>query len=62
MKIKLVGFKVGQSRPTANKTIINILPQGTDLLKPNIRNLEGLGEVLYKILEKSDFVSIRRIE
>ena len=49
MKIKIVGFKVGKGRPTANKTIKDV--ENTDLDK-----------VLMEVLEKSDFISIRRVE
>ena len=50
-EIKMIGFKVGKSRPTANKTI--------DLTK--ISNIL-LGDKLLEVLKKSDFVSIRRID
>jgi len=58
MKIKIVGFKVGQSRPTANRTLTIRLegPITWEHLS------KGLGIVVLKILGKSDFVSIRRVD
>jgi hypothetical protein len=53
MKIKLVGFKVGTARPTCNKTI--------DPAKSE-RSYYDLGEAICIALQKSDFLSIRRIE
>ena len=53
MKIKMVGFKVGLSRPTTN---ITFKVKKYELLEWD------LGKRLLKILEKSDFVSIRKID
>jgi len=54
MKIKIVGFKVGLPRPTYNKTL--------DL--ENDRKLLTFGKLgveVAKALDKSDFLSIRRV-
>jgi hypothetical protein len=51
MKIKIIGFKVGQSRPTANRTV--------DMEK---HLASELGLVVFGVLEKSDFISIRRVD
>jgi hypothetical protein len=54
MKIKIVGFKVGKSRPTANRTFdsARIQPRDWD---------DELGGAVWKVLAKSDFISIRRV-
>lgn len=61
MKIKIVGFKVGKSRPTENRTLdfgaLKGAPEGTENMA-----IAGLGLVLVKILAKSDFISIRRVD
>ncbi len=59
MKIKMVGFKVGESRPTANKAF-NIF-DNDDLDKIEQSEL-ALGNTLNLILQKSDFISIRRVD
>jgi len=51
MKIKMIGFKVGKSRPVANKTID---------LTHTITN--ELGCKLAEMIAKSDFISIRRVK
>ena len=56
MKIKIVGFKVGKSRPTANRTLE--IPE----TKYDALQSAWLGNELKKVLEKSDFVSIRRVD
>jgi len=63
VKIKIVGFKVGLSRPTCIKTVE---------LKPGEIYVVGskhigsatvkLGEEVAKALDKSDFISIRKVE
>lgn len=47
-RIKLVGFKVGLSRPTTIRTI-------------NLDS-DAIGEYIQKTMEHSDFISIRRID
>ena len=54
-KIKMIGFKVGDSRPTANKTVEIGL---THLLL----DISKIGQILLKVLEKSDFISIRKVK
>jgi hypothetical protein len=69
MKIKIVGFNVGVSRPTANRTI-----DITGSLEATIgeaqfrksgfrwRDMDNLGLAVAKVLAKSDFISIRRVK
>lgn len=54
MKVKIVGFKVGKSRPTANRTLDNIVEN-------NEFDKDVVGEQVMAVLAKSDFVSIRRV-
>lgn len=49
MRIKIIGFKVWVARPTYNKTLENF----SDL---------GLGTAVIEALEKSDFLSIRKVK
>lgn len=51
MKIKIIGFKVGLSRPTANITFNSQHKTETEL-----------GKKLIEVLKKSDFISIRRVK
>lgn len=72
MRIKIVGFKVGESRPTANRTIkgwpkeVEALLHG-GFLTAAFENFDvakfddRLGETVREVLEKSDFISIRRV-
>lgn len=53
MKIKVIGFKVGESRPTANKTV------DISWFMNREKVLQKVGEIIYEVLEKSDFISIR---
>jgi hypothetical protein len=55
MKLKIIGFKVGKSRPTANHTVkdANIVSSELD---------EKLGNLVRMIAFKSDFISIRRVD
>lgn len=59
MKIKIIGFKVGRSRPTANRTI-----NATKLLAEisEVELWKEIGVTIYRVLEKSDFISIRRVD
>jgi hypothetical protein len=50
MRIKIIGFKVGVARPTYNKTV-----------ESGISDFD-LGSIIYDALEKSDFLSIRKVE
>jgi len=55
MKVKIVGFKVGVARPTYNRTF--------DLSRiPEQCGYEDLGHTIMRALEKSDFLSIRKVE
>jgi hypothetical protein len=52
--IKIIGFKVGVARPTFNRTL--------DLSRiPEQLTYEDLGHAIMSALEKSDFLSIRRL-
>jgi len=55
MKIKVVGFKVGKSRPTANRQF----DTEANHAQPATR---AFALLMFDILEKSDFVSIRRVD
>jgi hypothetical protein len=60
MKIKIVGFKVGESRPTANRT----LDCGKPPYKDNeefLKFRDEIGLTLLRVLAVSDFISIRRV-
>jgi len=58
MKVKIIGFKVGFSRPTANKMIdLNKTP-----LCPECFCEKKLSKAILAVLKISDFISIRRIE
>jgi len=59
VKIKIIGFKVGRSRPTANRTI-----NATKLLAEisEVELWKEIGVTIYRVLEKSDFISIRRVD
>jgi len=59
MKAKIVGFKVGEPRPTYNRTIEII-----DFLRSRIppQELLELGEAVYTALARSDFLSVRRVK
>lgn len=63
MKIKMIGFKVGQSRPTGNRTFSLPERPATYPFSPTELSIldEKLGQALREVLGKSDFVSIRRI-
>ena len=67
MKIKIIGFKVGKSRPTANRTVRTIavgdrlLGRGRDDKLWRAESLV-LGGAIAVVLEKSDFISIRRVD
>jgi len=50
MRIKIIGFKVGVARPTYNKTV----EAGTCDF--------DIGNIIYDALEKSDFLSIRKVK
>jgi hypothetical protein len=63
MKVKIVGFKVGVSRPTYNRTLDTNRVQmkfGLDSRRFIIYAI--MGEAILKALEKSDFLSIRRVD
>jgi hypothetical protein len=59
MKVKIIGFKVGVSRPTFNRTIEVINP-----LSPiGIENdATIIGKAVTFALSKSDFLSIRKVD
>ncbi|MCJ7768095.1 hypothetical protein MUP79_06870 [Candidatus Bathyarchaeota archaeon] len=61
MKIKIVGFKVGKSRPIANRTIALKAASEMSPSDAKFRD-EALGVEIIAILDKSDFISIRRVE
>lgn len=64
MKVKLVGFKVGQSRPTSNRTV-NIreaFHKSLNVSVEHVKDMTMLGRILIQVLEKSDFISIRRVD
>ena len=56
-KIKLIGFKVGQSRPTVNKTLK--VPEVICMTSIETYNIAFQ---VCLALVKSDFLSIRRID
>jgi hypothetical protein len=58
MKIKIVGFKVGQSRPTANRTFEHQTVENDPYLKEGFLRL---GQVIFEVMDESDFISIRRV-
>ena len=58
MKVKIIGFKVGKSRPTANRSY-DSTRVGTTSVDVLFREL---GRQLWAALIKSDFVSIRRVD
>jgi len=59
MKIKIVGFKVGESRPTANRTYELIDKDDWEI---QLASQEELGVQVAEVLAKSDFISIRRVD
>jgi hypothetical protein len=64
MKLKIVGFKVGKSRPTVNKSFAlrrdEVCPE-VDAI--NVANFaEKVGRCIVEVIEKSDFISIRRVD
>ena len=62
MKIKIVGFKVGVSRPTANRTV-EVTYTDIHNYKPIASRAvrEKLARALLAVLDKSDFISIWRV-
>jgi hypothetical protein len=67
MKVKIIGFKVGVSRPTFNKTLeynkwldktSNKL-KGMDIL---FGDQDIIGLCVIKALQVSDFLSIRKVD
>jgi len=50
MRIKIIGFKVGAARPAYNKTLDDTEP-------PHV-----IGKAILKAFEKSDFLSIRKVD
>jgi len=58
MKVKIVGFKVGVARPTYNKTLHMIWSEEDGLAS----QIYGLGYEIARALQKSDFLSIRKID
>jgi hypothetical protein len=59
MKVKIIGFKVGVSRPTFNKTFQPEFYIDSGLDGQSIYNL---GFIVDKALQKSDFLSIRKVD
>lgn len=62
MKIKIVGFQVGESRPTANRTVDILAPEESGYPDEVIISIRNLGRAVYDVLAKSDFISIRRVD
>ena len=65
MKIKIIGFKVGRSRPTANRTIDRGKFYHFDgAYTDNEKYYKLLASVIDDILRNkcSDFISIRRVD
>ena len=69
MKIKIIGCKVGKSRPTANRMMSGLARMGTLLVDKDLESDgflavydEKIGKIIRLILDKSDFVSIRRVD
>jgi len=61
MKLKIVGFKIGKSRPTANRTFkANDSPFESNEDFENTKS--ELGFVILQVLAGSDFISIRRVD
>ena len=60
VKVKIIGFKVGATRPTYNKTMNLENDVAFALLAKNERHYV-LGKEVYKALVKSDFLSIRKV-
>ena len=61
MKIKIVGFKVGQSRPTANRTFDTKLKEGSaEALAESDRTLGATLRIIF--YDGGDFISIRRVD
>lgn len=61
MKIKITGFKVGQSWPTTDCTLIVLIGAGRFAIHDE--SVDMMGEAIYEALQKdSDFISIRRVE
>jgi len=52
----MIGFKVGKSRPVFNRTVNVRESESLDMVYD-----ATLGKTLRKCLEKSDFISIRRV-
>jgi hypothetical protein len=66
MKLKIIGFKVEESRPTANRSFsvgekMPSGPNGRSFLPVDEKEFERLGCVVEEIISKSDFISIRRV-
>lgn len=61
MKIKIIGFKVGQSRPTANRTVFAEFIDDESRTTFNCATSERIGVAVAQVLVKSDFISIRRV-
>ena len=59
MKIKIVGFKVDESRPAANRTLTVLIGEGR--FECHDESVKAIGEAIYTVLQKSDFISIRRV-
>ena len=55
--LKIIGFKVGKRRPTYNKTIKNY-----NSLTKNVITLNEFAHYFANALEKSDFLSVRKVE
>jgi hypothetical protein len=62
MKIKIVGFKVGKSRPTANRVYDSTRIEPKDPHDTVNDLFIELGKAVWRVLDKSDFVSIRRVD
>jgi hypothetical protein len=66
MKVKIVGFKVGKSRPTANRTMI--VPEWPPHYPETKQTFEldilKVGFAIHDAVHRagSDFISIRRVD
>jgi hypothetical protein len=63
MKVKIIGFKVGVSRPTFNRTLsYQELDKGNPGLAYLFGDQDHIGLAIIKALEVSDFLSIRKVD
>jgi hypothetical protein len=61
VKIKIVGFKVGQSRPTANRSFSsNLIEASAEALAKSDQELGAIIRALF--YDETDFISIRKVD